>query len=72
MSTLRSSDSYKQPSTHVAMEHEGFSAFEYAESPTPRSDIKDDEQEYPTGLGLVTIVFALCLAVFCVALDNTV
>ena len=28
--------------------------------------------EYPTGLKMLTIVFALCLAVLCVALDNTI
>jgi hypothetical protein len=30
------------------------------------------DQNYPTGLKLATIMTALCLTVFCVALDNTV
>lgn len=40
------------------------------------SDLSDSGdsgvEEYPTGFALATITFALCLAVFCVALDNTV
>ncbi|KAH7045202.1 major facilitator superfamily domain-containing protein [Macrophomina phaseolina] len=37
------------------------------------SNMEDsDTGEYPTGLSLATITFALCLAVFCVALDNTI
>ncbi|KAL8722884.1 MAG: hypothetical protein Q9225_000717 [Loekoesia sp. 1 TL-2023] len=30
------------------------------------------QQDYPTGLKLTTIIFGLCLAVFLVALDNTI
>lgn len=70
---MQNNDSSKQSSTSATMGHETFSAFEYAESPRPSgSDMEQEKQEYPKGLSLVTIVFALCLAVFCVALDNTV
>jgi hypothetical protein len=30
------------------------------------------DPQYPTGLKLGIIIFGLCLAVFCVALDNTI
>lgn len=39
-------------------------------------DLKDEKDvvdvEYPTGFKLTAIMVALCLTVFCVALDNTV
>ncbi|KAF7308321.1 Major facilitator superfamily transporter [Mycena chlorophos] len=36
-------------------------------TPTP-----DDDVNYPTGIKLALLIFALCLAVFLVALDNTI
>ena len=32
----------------------------------------DEDMEYPKGVKLLTITIALCLAVLCVALDNTI
>jgi hypothetical protein len=72
MSTMHNNDSPEQSTTAVAMERQDFAAFEFAEPPISSSDTDDDKKTYPKGLALVTIVFALCLAVFCVALDNTV
>jgi len=68
------SESNKRSSTTIATHDEPLSSFEFAESATPGSDeMKDqDHHEYLTGAKLITVVFALCLAVFCVALDNTV
>lgn len=56
------------------MERPSFSTFEIEEPPGHPGgddDVNDDKQVYPKGLKLATIVFALCLAVFCVVLDNT-
>lgn len=72
MSTSHVLDFYKQSATPTPMEHENVSAFEHVEMPVSSSDSEDDKQEYPTGLKLATITSALCLSVFCVALDNTV
>jgi len=49
----------------------GFSSSDYDQDAAFQSESKE-ELQYPTRLNLATIVFALCLAVFCVALDNTV
>jgi EmrB/QacA subfamily drug resistance transporter len=38
---------------------------------TPQND-EDPEIEYPTAFKLTLITIALCLAVFCIALDNTI
>ncbi|KAF2205451.1 putative MFS multidrug transporter [Delitschia confertaspora ATCC 74209] len=35
-------------------------------------DKPQDNQEYPSGLSLATIMLAICFAVYCVALDNTI
>lgn len=34
--------------------------------------VEDDDTEYPTSFKLVLISIALCLTVFCIALDNTI
>lgn len=62
------------------MEFEMTSTHAVADSPssevprtTDKGDVKQSSTEdYPGGFRLLTITFALCLAVFCVALDNTV
>ncbi|KAJ5670686.1 uncharacterized protein N7477_006049 [Penicillium maclennaniae] len=40
--------------------------------PIVRDSKKADDKEYPSGLKLGLITIALCLCVFCVALDNTI
>ena len=49
----------------------GFSSSDDGQDAAFQGETKE-ELQYPTRLNLATIVFALCLAVFCVALDNTV
>jgi hypothetical protein len=39
---------------------------------TPTKEDTPGEYTYITGARLATLVFALCLSTFCVALDNTV
>lgn len=39
---------------------------------TERSTSASSEPQYPEGLKLITIILALCLAVFLVALDQTI
>ena len=39
---------------------------------TPTNPAKDEDPQYPKGMKLGVIMFALCLSVFCVALDNTI
>jgi len=39
---------------------------------TPPTEPHDEDIEYPHGLKLALILAALCLAVFLVALDNTI
>lgn len=36
------------------------------------AEAQDDETEYPSGTKLILITIALCLSVFCLALDNTI
>jgi hypothetical protein len=36
------------------------------------SEVVEDNPDYPTGFKLVTLIIALCLAVFLVALDQTI
>jgi hypothetical protein len=78
MQTTPSVDSSREPAfpeRTFVMERLSFSTFEIDEPPGypgGGDDMNDDKQVYPRGLKLATIVFALCLAVFCVALDNTV
>ena len=55
----------KGDSTHV----EEASVRDAAEKP---SQSPPEEIDYPTGLKLVVIIVALCLAVFLVALDQTI
>lgn len=43
-----------------------------AEKEMKADDKLTDELEYPSGLKLLTLIVALCLAVFLVALDNTI
>ena len=43
-----------------------------AEKETPSTEPHDEDVEYPHGLKLAVILAALCLAVFLVALDNTI
>jgi hypothetical protein len=54
------------------LEYPDFTTFEDVEYDEPLVSKDDDKQVYPSGFRLATIVSALCLAVFCVALDNTV
>ncbi|KAI5268918.1 MFS transporter [Aureobasidium subglaciale] len=42
------------------------------ESDGSQKDEEDQEVEYPTTIKLVLITIALCLTVFCIALDNTI
>ena len=59
--------------------HCGFTEETENEKPVPTVPGDDSIQnedaettEYPKGFKLATVIFALCLSVFCVALDNTV
>ncbi|KAF2663105.1 MFS general substrate transporter [Microthyrium microscopicum] len=45
---------------------------EKSEAVFPSSDLEEDTAEYPKGWKLGLISVALCLAVFCMALDNTI
>ena len=38
---------------------------------SPESSDTEERHDYPTGWNLISVTSALCLAVFCVALDNT-
>ena len=71
-----STDSHDEKKDHTALEvHPSTGSSENVDTDTkeqitPGPD--DDEIEYPTGLKFAIITLALCLAVFLVALDNTI
>ena len=57
----------------------GFTEQTENEKPVPTApgddsvrNVDAEATEYPKGFKLATVIFALCLSVFCVALDNTV
>jgi len=59
-----------EPLPNTDIEHEKGSG-EHTKEDTDKEDT-DKEIVYPTGLVLASIVLALCLAVFLVALDQTI
>ncbi|TGO48708.1 hypothetical protein BCON_0232g00100 [Botryotinia convoluta] len=60
-------DSFSQKAPVVSMTPKGSTP-----AATERPVILSSESQYPKGLKLVTIILALCLAVFLVALDQTI
>lgn len=72
---LNSTEKAEEAQVHSARVNSVISGDEKPETgpdPGKDEDQEEDEVEYPTAIKLTLITIALCLAVFCIALDNTI